>query len=85
MPYAAGVANDPQGLPGEPERTGGVAAASVARGATVSTCSYCSGVGWKYIVRRVALRSVASSSGPVRSLARRSCLDCSGTGRMTAS
>lgn len=85
MPHAAGVANDSQGLPGEPERTGGVAAPSVVRVASASTCSYCSGVGWKYVIRRVALRSVAQSSGPVRSLARRSCLDCSGTGRMTAS
>lgn len=52
---------------------------------TSPVCSFCAGAGWKYVVQRVALRVMAQAARPGRALARRSCLDCGGSGRLAAS
>ncbi|MEH1123707.1 hypothetical protein [Micromonospora sp. CPCC 206061] len=46
-----------------------------------TTCRHCAGNGWKYATHRTAVRVIAQSCGDARSVCRRSCVDCGGTGR----
>ncbi|MEV2242723.1 hypothetical protein [Micromonospora sp. NPDC049891] len=51
-------------------------------GLNVSTnCQSCSGAGWKYTLARSQVRAIGRGAERTRPLARRSCLDCAGSGR----
>ncbi len=48
-------------------------------------CASCRGNGWKYVVRRSAMRVMAYSCGRTDASFRRPCLDCGGSGRAASS
>ncbi|MDP9798609.1 hypothetical protein J2S43_007121 [Catenuloplanes nepalensis] len=45
-------------------------------------CTSCRGVGWKYVVRRSAMRVMAYTCDRTDASFRRSCLDCGGSGKL---
>ncbi|GAB7041226.1 hypothetical protein JCM9533A_50760 [Catenuloplanes niger JCM 9533] len=45
-------------------------------------CTSCRGAGWKYVVRRSAMRVMACTCERVDASFRRPCLDCGGSGKL---
>ncbi len=50
-----------------------------------SACTSCRGKGWKFVVRRSAMRVMAYTCERTDASFRRPCLDCGGSGRGAAS
>ena len=49
---------------------------------TGGSCGTCGGNGWKFVVHRSELRSLVQAGDASRTVSRRSCLDCGGSGRV---